>query len=142
FGALAGATTGSMTGATTGSEFSIDVSVWTTEGWTSLVLPLLVGDTVSYFTSVSRSTTLGREEEVVGIVGVDELELGNPRLDKMEAVLTMTSSLEELVSSLVVPLRMMISLIFVLVLKVLILIVLVLILIKPWWSKIIVRMIA
>nr|GFC90548.1 hypothetical protein [Tanacetum cinerariifolium] len=53
----------------------------------------------------------------------------------------MTSSLEELVSSLVVPLRnsMIVSLIPVLILVVLIWIVLVLILIKPWWSEIIVR---
>nr|GEZ12622.1 hypothetical protein [Tanacetum cinerariifolium] len=97
-----------LTGATTGSEFSIGVSIWTTEGWTSLVLSLLVGVTVSFVTSVSRSTTLGREE-VVGIVGslicsstssgdtlqiflqsqlaveesgLDEPELGNPGLDK------------------------------------------------------------
>nr|GEY45059.1 hypothetical protein [Tanacetum cinerariifolium] len=34
----------------------------------SLVLPLLVGGTVSFVTSVSRSTNLGREK-VVGIVG-------------------------------------------------------------------------
>nr|GFB59145.1 hypothetical protein [Tanacetum cinerariifolium] len=48
----------------------------------------------------------------------------------------MTSALEELVSLLVVPLRMNVSLIPVLVLKVLILIVLVLILIKPWCATI------
>nr|GEZ21450.1 putative reverse transcriptase domain-containing protein [Tanacetum cinerariifolium] len=43
FRALIGATTGSMIGATTGSEFRVRISVWTTVGWTSLVLPLLVG---------------------------------------------------------------------------------------------------
>nr|GEV19494.1 reverse transcriptase domain-containing protein [Tanacetum cinerariifolium] len=43
FKALTGATTGLMMGATSGSEFKIRDSVWTTEGWTSLVLPLLVG---------------------------------------------------------------------------------------------------
>nr|GEY10752.1 reverse transcriptase domain-containing protein [Tanacetum cinerariifolium] len=69
FKALTGETTGSMMGATTGSQFSIGVSTWTTGGWTSLVLPLLVGGTMSFVTSVSRYTTLGREEEVVGIVG-------------------------------------------------------------------------
>nr|GEU63431.1 hypothetical protein [Tanacetum cinerariifolium] len=71
FGALTGASTGSITGATTGSEFGIYVATWTTEDWTSLVLPLLVGGIVSFVTSVSRSTTLGGEE-VVGIVGGEE----------------------------------------------------------------------
>nr|GFC31178.1 hypothetical protein [Tanacetum cinerariifolium] len=42
FGALTGATTGSATRATTSLEFGIGVSIWTTRGWTSLVLPLLV----------------------------------------------------------------------------------------------------
>nr|GFC33018.1 hypothetical protein [Tanacetum cinerariifolium] len=69
FGALTGATTGSMMGATMGSEFKIGDSAWTTRGWTSLVLPLLVGCIVSFVALVSRSTTRGREEEVVGIVG-------------------------------------------------------------------------
>nr|GEX69228.1 hypothetical protein [Tanacetum cinerariifolium] len=56
-----------MMGATTGSELRIRDSVWTTGGWTFLVLLLLVGCTVSFVSSVSRSTT--REEEVVvGIV--------------------------------------------------------------------------
>nr|GFC92373.1 retrovirus-related Pol polyprotein from transposon TNT 1-94 [Tanacetum cinerariifolium] len=45
FEALTGGTMGSMTGATTGSEFRIGISVQTTKGWTSLVLPLLVGCT-------------------------------------------------------------------------------------------------
>nr|GEW63701.1 hypothetical protein [Tanacetum cinerariifolium] len=70
--------------------------------------------------------------------GLDEPELGNlgldkPVVDKLEAVLTMTSSLEELVSSLVVPLRnsIFVSLIPILILVVLILIASVLILIKP-----------
>nr|GEW58045.1 hypothetical protein [Tanacetum cinerariifolium] len=56
----------------------------------------------------------------------------------------MTRSLEELVSSLVVPLRntMIVSLIPVLILEILILIVSVLILIEPWWSEIIVQTIA
>nr|GEW51286.1 hypothetical protein [Tanacetum cinerariifolium] len=62
FGALTGASKGSTTGATTGLEFSIRVSFWTTRGWTSLVLPLLVEGIVSFVTSVSRSTTLGGEE--------------------------------------------------------------------------------
>nr|GEZ43248.1 hypothetical protein [Tanacetum cinerariifolium] len=52
----------------TGSELRIRDSVGTTGGWTSLVLPLLVGCTVSLVASVSCSTT-GEEEEVVGIVG-------------------------------------------------------------------------
>nr|GEZ06538.1 reverse transcriptase domain-containing protein [Tanacetum cinerariifolium] len=51
---------------------------------------------------------------------------------------TMTSPLGELVSSLVVPRRIIVSLIPVLVLKVLILIVSVLILVETWWSEIIV----
>nr|GEX68289.1 putative nucleotidyltransferase, ribonuclease H [Tanacetum cinerariifolium] len=68
FGVLTGAATGSAKGATTGSKFGIGVSTWTTGGWTSLVLPLFVGGTMSFVTSVSRSTTLGGEE-VVGIVG-------------------------------------------------------------------------
>nr|GFC01827.1 hypothetical protein [Tanacetum cinerariifolium] len=58
-----------LTGAATCSEFGIEVSTWTTRGWTSLVRPLLAGGTVSFVTLVSRSTTLGREKEVVGIVG-------------------------------------------------------------------------
>nr|GFB63532.1 reverse transcriptase domain-containing protein [Tanacetum cinerariifolium] len=45
-----------------------DIKVRTTGGWTSLVLPLLVGDTVSFVTPVSHSTIRGREEEVVGIM--------------------------------------------------------------------------
>nr|GEV79182.1 hypothetical protein [Tanacetum cinerariifolium] len=59
-------------------------------------------------------------------------------------VLTMTSSLKELVSSLVVPLRnsMIVSLIPVLILVVLIWIVSVLIFINPWWSEIIIQTIA
>nr|GEV23152.1 hypothetical protein [Tanacetum cinerariifolium] len=68
FGALTGALNGSTARATKGSEFGIWVSTWMTEGWTSLVILLLVGGTVSFVTSVSRSTTLGGEE-VVGIVG-------------------------------------------------------------------------
>nr|GEU99537.1 reverse transcriptase domain-containing protein [Tanacetum cinerariifolium] len=183
FGALTGASTGSITGATTGSEF---------------------GGTVSFVTSVSRSTTLGGED-VVGIVGplyaiplrvvipfkssfgLVMLLLGSVPEPEDEAngiiclhvvcelsgshnlwlrnrgllnwslvtrvlisrcliswrrVFTTTSSLEELVSSLVVPLKicMIVSLIPILV--VLIWITLVLILIKPWWSEIIVRTIA
>nr|GFB29371.1 hypothetical protein [Tanacetum cinerariifolium] len=54
--------------ATTSSKIGIAVSIWTTKGWTFLVLPLLVGGTVSFVTSVSRSTTLGGEE-VVEIMG-------------------------------------------------------------------------
>nr|GFC91485.1 hypothetical protein [Tanacetum cinerariifolium] len=69
FGALTREATGSMIGLIIGSEFKIGDSVWTTGGWTSSVLPLLAGCTVSFVTSVSRSTTEGREEEVVGIVG-------------------------------------------------------------------------
>nr|GEW72199.1 ribonuclease H-like domain-containing protein [Tanacetum cinerariifolium] len=93
FGALTGATTGSMVGATTGLEFRIGDLVWTTRGWTSSVLPLLVGGTMSFVTSISRSTTLGREEEsqlAVKESRVDEpklgkLELDKPVLDKLEA---------------------------------------------------------
>nr|GEW60956.1 hypothetical protein [Tanacetum cinerariifolium] len=155
FGALTGEATGSMIGATTGSEFRIGDLVRTTGGWMSLVLPLVVGCTVSLVGSVSRSTIGG--EEVVGIVGpgyavplrvvipfkssfglvivlpgrvpepedeaaeesgVNELELGKPELDKLEVCLTLVSSLEELVPSLVVPLRIMVSLIPVLVMEV------------------------
>nr|GEV27424.1 reverse transcriptase domain-containing protein [Tanacetum cinerariifolium] len=86
-----------MIGAITGSEFKNGDSVWTTEGWTSLMLSLLLGCTVSLVASVSRSTTRGREEEVVGIMGrvpepkdkaieksgVDEPELGKLELDKL-----------------------------------------------------------
>ncbi|GJV25359.1 hypothetical protein Tco_1378054 [Tanacetum coccineum] len=66
----------------------------TTGGWTSSVLPLLVGSIVSFVTSGSRSTTLG--EEVIGIVGPllgnlplihlesEELELDRRELDKQE----------------------------------------------------------
>nr|GEZ13288.1 reverse transcriptase domain-containing protein [Tanacetum cinerariifolium] len=74
--------------------------------------------------------------------GLMNQRLDKPMLDKLEEGWTMTSSLEELVSSLVVPLRMIVSLIPVLILEVLILIVSVLILIKPWWSEIIFRKIA
>nr|GEZ28967.1 reverse transcriptase domain-containing protein [Tanacetum cinerariifolium] len=68
FGALTRASTSSTMRATTGLEFSIWVLTWTTGGWTSLVLPLLVGGTVSFVTSVLRFTTLGGEY-VVEIVG-------------------------------------------------------------------------
>nr|GFC00875.1 hypothetical protein [Tanacetum cinerariifolium] len=51
----------SMIGVITGSEFRFRDSVWTTRGWTSLVLSLLVGCTVSLVTSVSCSTTGGEE---------------------------------------------------------------------------------
>nr|GFC69614.1 hypothetical protein [Tanacetum cinerariifolium] len=67
FGALTVEATGSMIRITTGSELRVGDSVGITGGWTSSVLPLLVGCTVSLVTSVSRSTT--GEEEVVGIVG-------------------------------------------------------------------------
>nr|GFA03116.1 hypothetical protein [Tanacetum cinerariifolium] len=56
------------------------------------------------------------EDEAVEKFRVDEPELGNPELDKplldkLEVGLTLIRSLEELVSSLVVPLRMKVSLI-------------------------------
>nr|GFC07202.1 hypothetical protein [Tanacetum cinerariifolium] len=84
----------------------------------------------------STGSTTGSE------LGLAEPELGNSRLDKPVRVLNMTSSLEELISSLVIPLSicMIVSLIPILV--VLILIASVLIPIKPWWSEIIVRTIA
>nr|GEV21682.1 reverse transcriptase domain-containing protein [Tanacetum cinerariifolium] len=103
-------------------------------------------------TSSSSPQVVERETESLLAVKeskADEPKLGNPGLgkpvlDKLERVRTMTSSLEELVSSLVVPLRntMIVSLIPILILKVLILIVSVFVLIKPWWSEIIVRTIA
>nr|GEY57794.1 hypothetical protein [Tanacetum cinerariifolium] len=55
-------------------------------------------------------------------------------LISLRLVLTLVSSLEELVSSLVIPPRVMVSLIPVLVLKVMVLIVSVLILVETWWS--------
>nr|GFB47136.1 hypothetical protein [Tanacetum cinerariifolium] len=66
--ALTGEATGSMIEELTGSVLRIRDSVRTTRGWTSSVLPLLVGCIVSLVASVSRSTT--GEEEVVGIVGL------------------------------------------------------------------------
>nr|GFB89947.1 reverse transcriptase domain-containing protein [Tanacetum cinerariifolium] len=72
FGVLTGEATGSMIGATTGSEFRIGDLVWTIGGWTSSVLSLLVGCTMSLVTSISRSTTGGREE-VVGIISLPDL---------------------------------------------------------------------
>nr|GFA03121.1 reverse transcriptase domain-containing protein [Tanacetum cinerariifolium] len=83
FKALTRAATGSMVGATTGSEFKIRDSVWTTRGWTSLVLLL------SYFELVI--VLPGRvpepEDEAshfkVKESGVDEPELGKPELDKL-----------------------------------------------------------
>nr|GEW65112.1 hypothetical protein [Tanacetum cinerariifolium] len=178
-------------------------SVRTIGGWTSLVLPLLVGCTVSLVALVSRSTTEGREEVVVIVgpwyavplrvvipfrssfglvivllgrvpkpedeavfifmkrshvglhilkngtvclheigefIGGDNLRLRNlglmnrslvnQSLISWRLVLILVSSLEELVPSLVVPLRIMVSLIPVLVLKVMVLIVTVLILVE------------
>nr|GFD35931.1 hypothetical protein [Tanacetum cinerariifolium] len=66
-GAQTGEAIGSMIEELTGSEVRIGNSVWTTRGWTSLVLPLLLGCTMSLVASVSHFTT--REVEVVGIVG-------------------------------------------------------------------------
>nr|GEY03398.1 hypothetical protein [Tanacetum cinerariifolium] len=142
FGALTGATTGSTTGATTGSEFSIGVSIWTTGGWKSLVLPLLVGGTVSFVTLVLRSTTF-RGEEVVGIVGplyAFPLRVVIPFKSSFGLVMVLLGRVlepEDIASQLAVeeswhdePEL------------VLILIVSVLILIKPWWSEIIFRTIA
>nr|GFB60110.1 hypothetical protein [Tanacetum cinerariifolium] len=77
FGALTGALTGSTTGAATGSEFGIRVSTWTTEGWTSLVLPLLVGGTDG-IVCVQWYSQLAVKES-----GLDEPKLGNPGLDKL-----------------------------------------------------------
>nr|GEY73113.1 hypothetical protein [Tanacetum cinerariifolium] len=62
------------------------------------------------------------------------LGLMNRSLISWRLVLTLVSSLEELVPSLVVPLRIMVSLITVLVMEVMVLIVSVLILVEPWWS--------
>nr|GEV12504.1 retrovirus-related Pol polyprotein from transposon TNT 1-94 [Tanacetum cinerariifolium] len=62
-----------MIGETTGSEFRIGASVKKTEGWTSSVLSLLVGCTVSLVASVSCSTT-GEKEVVVGIVDTPMVE--------------------------------------------------------------------
>nr|GEW62682.1 hypothetical protein [Tanacetum cinerariifolium] len=56
-----------MIGELTGSKVKIGDSDWTTRGWTSSVLLLLVGCTMSLVASISRSTT--GEEVVVGIVG-------------------------------------------------------------------------
>ncbi|GJS83973.1 hypothetical protein Tco_0750514 [Tanacetum coccineum] len=57
------------------------VTTGTSEGWMSSAIPLLVGKTVSFVTSVLRSTTLG--EEVVGIIEreLDKGELGKPVVD-------------------------------------------------------------
>nr|GEX05795.1 hypothetical protein [Tanacetum cinerariifolium] len=106
FEALTGNSTSSTTGATTGSEFGIRVSTWTTRGWMYLVLLLLVGGTVSFVTSVLRSTTLRGEKSQLAVEesGLPESELGNLGLDKP-----------------------------VLDKRVLIWIASVLILIKPWW---------
>nr|GFB01819.1 hypothetical protein [Tanacetum cinerariifolium] len=92
FGALTGAAMGSATRAATSSEFGIEVSIWTTEGYSSLVLPLLVGGTMSFVTLVSHSimVLLERvpepEDEASQLAveesRVDEPELGNPRLGK------------------------------------------------------------
>nr|GEZ92631.1 hypothetical protein [Tanacetum cinerariifolium] len=60
--ALTGQATGSMIGELTGSEVMIGYSVGTTKGWTSSVLSLLVGCTISLVASSSFSTTLGRKE--------------------------------------------------------------------------------
>ncbi|GJW75177.1 hypothetical protein Tco_0134547 [Tanacetum coccineum] len=59
---------GSTNGCNKGTDLVLEVNL-DNDGWTSLVLPLLVGGTMSFVTSVSCSTTLGREEEVVGIAG-------------------------------------------------------------------------
>nr|GFC41850.1 hypothetical protein [Tanacetum cinerariifolium] len=67
FEALTGAITCLEIGEETGSEVKIGDLDWTTRGWMSSVLPLLVGCSVSFFTSVSFSTTLGREEGGGGI---------------------------------------------------------------------------
>nr|GEW31609.1 hypothetical protein [Tanacetum cinerariifolium] len=71
-GALIGEITGSMVGELTGSEVKIRDLDWTTGGWTSSVLQLLVGCTVSLVASGLFSTTLGRKE---GGGRVPELEV-------------------------------------------------------------------
>nr|GEX71965.1 hypothetical protein [Tanacetum cinerariifolium] len=71
-GVLTGELIGSMVGELTGSEVRIRDSVGTTGGWTSSVLSLLVGCTVSFVASGSYSTTLGRKE---GGGRVPELEV-------------------------------------------------------------------
>nr|GFA22182.1 hypothetical protein [Tanacetum cinerariifolium] len=60
--------TGAVTGLATGLEIWITgVLVWTTEGWTSSVIPLLGGVTVSFVASGSFFTTLGRKEGEGGV---------------------------------------------------------------------------
>nr|GFC33657.1 hypothetical protein [Tanacetum cinerariifolium] len=62
-----------MIGELTGSKVKIGDLVMTTRGWTSLLLSLLVGCTVSLVASISFSTTEEEEEEEeeeeVGIMG-------------------------------------------------------------------------
>nr|GEY19352.1 hypothetical protein [Tanacetum cinerariifolium] len=53
---------GSEIGEVMGLEVMIGNSDWTTGGWTSSLLPLLVGITVSFVAFGSSSTTLGRKE--------------------------------------------------------------------------------
>nr|GFB27299.1 hypothetical protein [Tanacetum cinerariifolium] len=71
FRALTGATTGSATGATTGSEFGTRVSTWTTG------VTVLLGRVLE---PKDEASQLAVEES-----RVDEPELGNPGLDKLEA---------------------------------------------------------
>nr|GEX44712.1 reverse transcriptase domain-containing protein [Tanacetum cinerariifolium] len=63
-GTLTGEVTCSMVGELTGSEVRIRDLDWITGGWTSSVLLLLVGCTVSFVASGSFSTTLGRKKEL------------------------------------------------------------------------------
>nr|GEU92935.1 retrovirus-related Pol polyprotein from transposon TNT 1-94 [Tanacetum cinerariifolium] len=150
FEALTEATTGSATGATKGSKFDIGFSTRTTG------VPLRVA--IPFKSSFGLVTVLlGRvrkPEDEASQLAIDESGVDEPSLVTRGLVIwcliswrrvwTMTSSLEELGSSLVVSLRntMIVSLILVLILEVLILIVSVLILIKSWWSEISVRTIA
>nr|GFB80324.1 hypothetical protein [Tanacetum cinerariifolium] len=61
-GALTGEATSSMIRELTSSEVKIGDLDWTTRGWTSSVLSLLVGCIVSFVASGLFSTTLGRKE--------------------------------------------------------------------------------
>nr|GFB83484.1 F-box domain, leucine-rich repeat domain, L domain-like protein [Tanacetum cinerariifolium] len=104
--------TGSMIGATIGSEFKIRDLVWTTEGWTSLVLPLSSFGLVI----VLPGRVPEPKDKAVEECGVDEPELGKPELDKLV--------LDKLVLD-----KLEVGFDFVLIL-----IVTVLILVETWWS--------
>nr|GEX21363.1 hypothetical protein [Tanacetum cinerariifolium] len=62
-GALTGEVTGSMIGELNGSKVKIGDLDWITRGWTSSVLSLLVGCTVSFVASGLFSITIGKKSQ-------------------------------------------------------------------------------